>query len=186
MQYPHDHHGLAGKPSNHAKQDVVRQFLEFVDNNSQPNGRQEGSHSAHYFFLPKFTHIVAPAVGEKNYEKSRSSVVAEFNRAQRENERSTCGSTAVREWLKEHRPKVASMTDYRDTCKYLKEQLSRNQAITDRWQQSGSASDVEMRANESTKIDLEELKEHKSTATKAREFCKASTDRCKEQWSQIM
>ena len=189
VQYPHDRHGLTGRPSNHAKQDVMREFLEFIDNNSQPNGRQEGSYSAH-FFLPRFTRIVAPAEREKNHEeKSRSSVVAEFNRAQLEIGRPTCGSTAMREWLHTHRPKVAlhpSMTDYCDTCKYLKEQVSWNQAITNRMQQSGSASEVEMRAIESAKSDLEEkLREHKSTATKAREFFNTSTVRCKEKWARI-
>jgi hypothetical protein len=190
VQYPHGRHGLAGRRSNHAKQDVMAEFLDFVDNNSQPNGRQEGSYSAHYFFLPQFTRIVGPAEGEKNFEEKRkSSVVAQFNRAQLEKGRPTCGNTAAREWLRQHRPKVAlhpSMTDYCDTCKHLKEQLSRNQAISNRMQQSGSASAVEMRATESTKADLEEeLRKHKDTATKAREFYKASTDRCKQQWEKI-
>ena len=175
VQYPHDRHGLVGKPFNHAKQDVMAEFLDFVDHNSQPNGRQEGSYSAHFFFLPQFTRIVAPAEREKDYEhKCRSSVVAAFNRAQREKGRPTCSNTAAREWLHKNKPKVAihpSMTDYCDTCKYLKEQLSRNQAIFNRMQQSGSASGVEMRAMESTKSDLEEeLREHKSTPMKAREF----------------
>ena len=142
VQYPHDRHGLAGRVSNHAKQQVMSEFLSFVDTNSQPNGRQAGSYSAQFFFLPKFTRVATPRDGEKNYEeKSKSSVVAEFNRVQREKGRPTCGSTAAVEWLKKHRPKVAlhpSMTDYCDTCKYLKEQLSRNQAILNRIQQSGS------------------------------------------------
>ena len=103
-----------------------------------------------------------------------------FNRAQLENGQPTCGNTAAREWLHKHRPKVAlhpSMTDYCDMCKYLKEQLSHNQAIFNCMQQSGSASEVEMRAMESAKADLEEeLREHKNTATKAREFYKASTE----------
>ena len=111
--------------------------------------------SAHFLFLPRFTRIVAPAETEKNHEEK--SVVAEFNRAQLEKRRPTCGSTAVREWLHTHRPKVAlhpSMTDYCDTGKYLKEQVSRNQAIINRMQQSGSASEVEMGAIESAKSDL--------------------------------
>ena len=59
------------------------------------------------------------------------------------------------------------MTDYCDTCKYLKEQLSRQQAILNRLQQSGSALETEVKAIET---DLEEeLKQHKITATKARD-----------------
>ena len=101
----------------------------------------------------------------------------------------TCGSTAASEWLQKHRRKVAlhpSMTDYCDTCKYLKEQLSRNQAIANSAQQSGSASEGEIRALQSTKENLqEELREHKDVATKSREYYKGSTDKCKEQWSAI-
>ena len=98
VQYPHNWHGLAGKVSNHSKQEVMSEFLNFVDANSQPNGRQAGSYSAQLFFLPKFTCIATPRAGEKNYEeKSKSSVVAEFNRVQRENEQQTCGSTAAAE-----------------------------------------------------------------------------------------
>ena len=42
VQYPHDRNGLAGKVSNHSKSDVMSEFLDFVDANSQPNGRQAG------------------------------------------------------------------------------------------------------------------------------------------------
>lgn len=160
VQYPHERHGLAGKVSNHSKQQVMAEFLEFVDSNSQPNGRQAGSYSAQFFFLPKFTRIAAPREREKNFdEKAKSSLVAEFNRVQTEMGRQTCGSTAASEWLQRHRNKVAlhpSMTDYCDTCKYLKEQLSRNQAITNRAQQSGSTPEGEMRALETSKEDQQE------------------------------
>lgn len=44
VQFPHERHGLAGRVSNHSKQDVLADFLEFVDANSQPNGRQAGSY----------------------------------------------------------------------------------------------------------------------------------------------
>jgi hypothetical protein len=106
------------------KQDVMAEFWDFMDN-SQPIGRQQGSYSAHFFFLPQFTRIVGPTAREreKNYEKCKSSVVAQFNRAQLD-KGPTRGNTAARKWLHKHRPKVAlhpSMTDYYDTCKYLKE-----------------------------------------------------------------
>ena len=65
VQYPHDCHGLAGKVSNHSKQEVMLEFLDFVDANSQPNGCQAGSYSAQFFFLPKFTRIATPREGEK-------------------------------------------------------------------------------------------------------------------------
>ena len=113
------------RTSNHAKQSVMADFLDFIDANSQPNGRQSGSYSAQFFFHPKFTRIAPPKQGEKNYdEKAHSSLVHEFNRVQGEMRKGTCGPTAASEWLKKHRPKVAlhpSMTDYCDTCKSLKE-----------------------------------------------------------------
>jgi hypothetical protein len=165
-------------------------FLQFVDANSQPNGRQSGSYSAQFFFHPKFTRVAAPKQGEKNFdEKARSSLVHEFNRVQREQGKGTCGPTAANEWLQKHRPKVAlhpSMTDYCDTCKNLKEELSRVQAITNRLQQSGNTSEDELRAQEERRHQLEEeKKEHKDDATKAREYYKASVDKCKTNWCNI-
>ena len=104
----------------------MRDFLEFVDLNSQPNGRQAGSYSTQFFLLPKFTRIAAPRDGEKNSElKFESSVAAQFNKAQTEKGKHTCRNTAAADWLHKHRPKVAlhpSMTDYCDTCKHFKEQ----------------------------------------------------------------
>ena len=92
--------------------------------NSQPNGRQSGSYSAQYYFLPKFTCIDPPKSGEPNYsEKERSSLVSEFNQAQREQgEPEVKSGSTVRNWLKKHRPKHAlcpHMIDYCDTCKEL-------------------------------------------------------------------
>ena len=43
-----------------------------------------------------------------------------------------------------------------------------------------------MRALETSKEDLEEeLRQHKDVATKSREYYKASTDKCRLQWSDI-
>ena len=79
------------------------------------------------------------------------------------------------------------MTDYCDTCKNLKEELSQVQAITNRLQQSGNASKGELRAQEERRYQLEEeKKEHKDDATKAREYYKESVDKCKANWSNIM
>ena len=39
VRYPHDKHRLQGHKSNNAKVKVRESFLEFVDANSQPNGR---------------------------------------------------------------------------------------------------------------------------------------------------
>ena len=70
---------------------------------------------------------------EKNYDdKLRKLVVSRFNRAQERCGRGTRGKSAVNEWLRQHRSKVAlhpNKTDYCDTCKFLKEKLSSNQAV---------------------------------------------------------
>ena len=166
-------------------------FLKFVDDNSQPNGRQSGSYSAQFFFHPKFSRIAPPREGEKNFsEKVHTSVVSEFNRAQREMGRGTCGPTAASEWLKKHRPKVAlhpSMTDYCDTCKHLKEEVSRVQAVMNRLKQSGNANESELRMHENTKHHLEEqIRQHKEAATKSREYYKTCQEKCKTSWSEIV
>ena len=43
VQYPHERHGLAGSISHAAKVDAKQDFLNFVDINSQPNGRSAES-----------------------------------------------------------------------------------------------------------------------------------------------
>lgn len=169
----------------------MEDFIQFVDANSQPNGRQSDSYSAQFFFLPKFSRIASPRVGEKNYaEKARASVVSEFNKVQTEMGKDTCGPTAAREWLKKHRSKVAlhpSMTDYCDTCKHLKEELSRVQAIYNRLQQSGNATESELKTHEESKHHLEEeITQHKEVATKSRDYYKTSVDKCKHDWSEIV
>ena len=59
--------------------------------------------------------------------------------------------------------------------------------MLNRLHQSGSASSGELRAREATKQDLEDrLAEHKSTATKSREYYKTATNKCKQQWNKIV
>ncbi len=59
VHYPHSQHGLALKPSNAEKRTVREEFLKFVDENSQPAGRNTGSARAQFYMylLPKFTRI---------------------------------------------------------------------------------------------------------------------------------
>lgn len=127
-------------------------------------------------------------LGEKNYEdKLRKALVAEFNRAQEERGRDTCGKTAVNQWLKEHQPKVAlhpSMTDYCDTCKFLKEKLSRNQIVQNRLQKSGNASVAELHRLQREKEEYErEHKEHKENAKKSHEYYREAAPMLASQWS---
>ena len=43
VQFPYERHGLAGRVSNHHEEGIMADFLQFVDANSQPNGRQQGA-----------------------------------------------------------------------------------------------------------------------------------------------
>ena len=117
MRFPHERHGLQGKPSNRTKTSVMNDFLLFVDNNSTPNGRQHNSHCSTSYFLAKFRRVDPPKPNEKDYD-----VINEFNRAQQSSGKGTAGSYAIRQWLKAHRPKVVihpHKVDYYDTCKRL-------------------------------------------------------------------
>ena len=116
--------------------------------------------------------------------------MSEFNRAQTLHGRNICRSTAAVEWLKKHRPKTAlhpSMTDYCDTCKNLKEQLLRNQAILNRAHQSGSSSEGDIRALERRKEELDdELSAHREAARKSRDQYNEITKKTCKDWKEIM
>jgi hypothetical protein len=78
-------HGLSGKVSNNAKLHAKVDFLKFVDENSQENGRRFDSRNATHYFLPKFTSITIPKTSYPKYQdKLHSSLTGEFNRAQAE------------------------------------------------------------------------------------------------------
>ena len=85
VRYPYEKHGLSGKVSNNAKLDAKMDFLKFVDENSQENGRRFDSKNATHYFLPKFTSVTIPKTSDPKYqEKLQSSLTGEFNRAQAE------------------------------------------------------------------------------------------------------
>ena len=86
VHYPYHWHGLAGLPSNSSKTDAKQDFLQFVDNNSQSNGRSADSASATHYLLLKFRTIQTPKKGVCNYEsRIAQSLVGEFNCVQKEN-----------------------------------------------------------------------------------------------------
>lgn len=60
VRYPHSRHGNAGKPSNSAKTDSKARYLEFIDLNSQPNGRSADSSSATHFFFAEIPYNSNP------------------------------------------------------------------------------------------------------------------------------
>ena len=77
VKYPYERHNLAGKVSNHEKKSVMQQFLDFFDANSHRMVDQQEATVPSFFFIPKFTHIDPPKLGEKDHDsKAKSSVVA--------------------------------------------------------------------------------------------------------------
>ena len=58
------------------RQTQNREFLNFVDSNSQPNGRYLDSHNPTHYFLPTFTTITTPKRGVRDYENKLQTCVA--------------------------------------------------------------------------------------------------------------
>ena len=190
VRYPHDQHGLSRKPSNSEKQSVREDFLKFVDDNSQPNGRNAGSAGAQYYFLPKFTRIGEPAKSERNKaEKERHSLLCEFNRSQREQGREECSERSAFRWLKEDRPKHAvcpHQTDYCDRCKELQEEINRQKTILQRLRHDGDCSDERLLEHESLMEQATtEKMDHRRVANEALEHYKFITQKCKADWKAI-
>ena len=69
--YPHEQHCLSRKPSNSEKHSIREDFLNFVDENSQPNGRNTDSAGTQYYFSPKFTRIGEPTKSEKTVRRKQ-------------------------------------------------------------------------------------------------------------------
>ena len=190
VRYPHERHGLAGKTSNAAKQDVMGYFLGFVDAISQPNGRSVDSYGPTSYFLSKFTTIQMPKKSVPNYEdRLKRSVVGEFNHIQREASREECSNGSASNWLHKHRPKVAicpHKLDYCDSCARLKEKMRANRATLNRLQQSGSSSSEQLQSLEmQIEASRQELETHKQEAAKSHEYYKEMVDRCSKQWKKI-
>ena len=150
VPYPHCRHGLAGKPSNSSKKTAKVAFLEFVDINSQPNGRKAESHCATFYLLPKFKTIQTPKQGGRCYQQRfNQSLVGEFNRAQAENGSATISNYSGSEWLRKERPKHALYPHKKDYCEHDIE--SKRMSLT-RLMQCGSSSE-ESRVQDISKLE---------------------------------
>ena len=158
VRYPFERHGLAGKPSNNAKTVTKQKFLEFVDHNSQPNGRHLDSHNPTHYFLPTFTTITTPKEGVHDYEnRLQTSVVGVFNRLQSECGQPTISNFAACSWLKAERPKLAiypHKLDYCDLCAHIKCKMQEKQTTINRKKQSGSVESGELEMLEKEKEEL--------------------------------
>ncbi len=141
---------IHGGKSNNNKEELLPQFLAFIDNNSQPNGRSVGSHGPLYFLNSKFDRINEPSASETDKPENwkRRSLVYEFNRTLEGGKRISNGT--VKKWLKTYRPKHAispKKTDYCEMCAECREQKRRHETIATRLQQEGNGSESKIREN---------------------------------------
>ena len=190
VRYPHERHGNAGKTSNSAKSSLREDFLEFVDLNTQPNGRSADSSGPTSYFIPKFSTIQTPKPTVSHYEERLSrSVVGEFNRVQRERGKQEISNGSSHNWLKAHRPKVAicpHQEDYCDTCSKSKVARHAKQTTINRLLQSANASPEEVKKLEDEVKCLKQQNEnHRDDAKKSHEHYTEVTRRCCKEWLEI-
>ena len=190
VRYPHERHGLEGHTSNNAKTEEKESFLQFIDTNSQSNGRRLDSRNPTHYLLPKFLTITAPKRSDANYErKLASSLVGEFNRVQTESGKSTISNYSACVWLRDERPKVAiypHKVDYCDFCAKVKKELQAIQQSINRLQQSGSATLQELKELEDDKqAKTSLLEEPLDTARESLKYYKEMKERCAQQWKRI-
>ena len=136
-------HSNAGKRSHNAKNEVIlKRFLEFVDLNSSPNGRKEGSHGSTLFFNPKFTMLRTPDKKNAQYVyKCHHSVLFEFNRSLEEDGLTTISVGTFHSWLKQHRSYIGicpPQSDYCDKCEEYHKDISRARQIANRYSSTDS------------------------------------------------
>lgn len=175
--------------SNYSKQKFLPRFLEFIDNNSQPNGRQVGSHGSLFFLNSKFNRINAPSASEADKPESwkSRSLVYEFNRSLEEGEHISNGT--AKKWLKLHRPKHAispKKTDYCALCIECEQQKRKHETIAMRLQQNGQSDEKQIVENE---ILAESygllLQEHKMAAGQELEYYRQKTQQSRALYRQI-
>ena len=190
VRYPHGKHGLEGKVSNNAKTNTKEAFLEFVDNNCQPNGRRLDSRNPTHYFFPKFKTISAPKSNAVAFtQKNNNSLVCEFNRTQREKGGDCISSQTVLNWLKLERPKVSiypHQSDYCDTCSKIKIETHALQQRIYRTLQSGNALVEDVEELKKSKEALEQrLQEHRAVAKESLECYRKMKEKCSKQWKEI-
>lgn len=190
VRVPHERHGNAGKVSNSAKTTMHQDFIEFVDMNTQPNGRSADSSGPTVYFLPKFTTIQAPKSSISHYEERLArSVVGEFNRVQRERDRGECSNGSSHNWLKAERPKVAicpHQEDYCDTCSKIKVAIHAKQTTINRLLQSANASPDHVKKLEDEMKLLKQRQEcHRDEAQKSHIYYQKVTAQCAVEWEEI-
>ena len=186
-----ERHGNAGKRSNHAKSEaVLEMFLEFVDSNSTPNGRKEGSHGAMYYFNPKFSAMRTPNLHDPQYEyKCNHSVLYELNRSLEKKGMGKISVGTFHSWHKQHRPYVGIFplqSDYCDKCKEFQEEIARARQIANRLKQSGHSTEELIREQEEAMAHyIAPLQEHKEEAQAGLEYYRRLTSETESTYRRI-
>ena len=191
VRTPHSRHGNSGKVSNYTKTCVMNDFLEFVDVNSQPNGRSADSTGPTFYFLPNFSTIQTPKTGIANYEeRARRSVVGKFNRSQHEAGKGECSNASSHNWLKKHRPKHAvclHQEDYCDTCAEMKTKISSQQTTINRKKQSSDTLPDDLKHLEDELSGMKHsLEIHREEAKGAHDYYQKVTVQCADEWERIL
>lgn len=190
VRYLHARHGNAGRTSNSSKTSVMEDFLNFVDINSQPNGRSADSTGPTFYFLPKFSTIQTPKLGSPHYSDRLSrSIVGEFNRAQRERGRGECSNGSCHNWLKRYRKKhgiCPHRQDYCDTCAQKNVDIKGKQTALNRLQQAAASSAEDLQQlDEEIKALRQALEIHKCEAQESHEYYTEVTKRCNSKLQRI-
>ena len=159
IRYPYARHGLCGRTSNNAKVEAKEAFLQFIDANSQPNGRRLDSRNPMHYLLQHFKTISLPKKSLKDYhEKVKTSLVREFNHTQLEEGKETISDFSATTWLKQEHPKLAiypHQADYCDFCTKVKKEIQGHQQAINHLRQSGSAQADDIQQAESAKAESE-------------------------------
>ncbi|KPA14514.1 hypothetical protein MHK_005279 [Candidatus Magnetomorum sp. HK-1] len=169
---------------------ILPRFLDFIDKNSQSNGRRVGSHGPLFYLNSKFDRINAPSKNEadKPEQWKRRSLVYEFNRSIQDKDLCISNGTA-KKWMKEYRPKHSvspKKTDYCEMCVECQEQKKRHETISIRLQQSGSASEDEIKENQALAESYGLLlEEHKMDAGNEINHYREQTNKCQALYKEI-
>ncbi len=190
VRYPHRKHGNALQVSHSAKTGTMEKFLEFVDTNTQPNGRSADSSGPTHYFLPKFATIQTPKPTVAHYEERLArSVVGEFNRVQQETGGGVCSNGSSHNWLKAHRPKVGicpHQEDYCDTCSRKKTEIHAKQTTINRLLQSSNADPDEVKKLEEEMKDTKQvLENHRKEAQESHKYYIEVTKSSRNEWKEI-
>ena len=117
--------------------------MQFVDSNSAPNGRKEGSHGATYYFNP----LECGLTHREHYDCTcidiacASLMLGVHGKVKilEEEGLNTVSVGTFYSWLKQHRPYVGicpAQSDYYDKCKEHNEEIARARQIINRLKQS--------------------------------------------------